>query len=466
MVRRVPESARRMRFSWLRPDRPFDVRNRGGYYGWVILAVGTLGMSAAVPGSPPGMSVFVDAMLEALALGRDQFAMAYMIGTVAAGLSAPFAGRLIDRYGSRFIAGIAFVALGLVLVYMGLVDRLHAFLAGGRQLPWLAFVLVTFAFGGMRLAGVGFALTACRSMVFRWFEGRRGWAAGVNGVLLAIAFSSAPTLFNGLSDSLGWRGTWIALGLFFVFGMTLLAYVFFRDSPEACGVAVETGGADKHEELKTRVPVARDFTGREAVRTGVFWIIAAGLALNALIGTGISFHIVALGAEHGIPPDRAVLLFPPIALFHISTTLALGAIADKIRIKFALMLMVVGQSLALIGAARLDDPFFRWMYIGGSGVGWGAFGILLNLPWPRFFGRRYLGSINGWVTSVTLVMSAMGPYVFGLAAAASGSFDPALIACFTLCPFMLVLAAFADNPQRKFANDANAGDQAREGGMA
>jgi len=46
----------------LQSNRPFSVQSWPGYYGWVILFFGTLGMVAAIPGSPPGMSVFSNGM--------------------------------------------------------------------------------------------------------------------------------------------------------------------------------------------------------------------------------------------------------------------------------------------------------------------------------------------------------------------------------------------------------------------
>ena len=434
--------------------RPFDVRRWPGYYGWVILVFGTLGMVAAVPGSPPGMSVFVDDMLDALGMERSRFALAYTCGTITAGLTAPFAGGLIDRLGCRLMGCVSFFSLGLVLVYTGSLGAIRGLFGtgGGAVVP---FVLVFLAFAGIRLTGVGLGMTACRSMVFRWFEGRRGWAAAINGVVLSLSFSSAPVLLNGAVVSVGWQTAWIGMGLVFAVGMTGLAYLFFRDSPESCNVAVEQGGRKPAKE--TRVPVVRDLTGRDAVRTRAFWIFVSGLSLNALIGTGISFHIVAIGAHAGVPRAEAVAIFLPVAIFHIATTLTLGGNCEKFPLKYALCLMVAAQSVALLGVLHLDSGFWRWAYIAGSGIGWGTFGILINVPWPRFYGRRHLGAINGRVTGATVVTSALGPYLFGLSNELTGSFVLAVAGCLAVCPFILLLAAVADNPQQRLHEAAASG---------
>lgn len=436
------------------PNQPFDVKRWPGYYGWPILFFGTLGMIAAVPGSPPGMSVFIDGMIEALDMSRADFSLAYTFGTITAGLAAPYAGKLVDRFGARLMGCLSFFTLGLILVYTGFLDHIHIWTGSGAVFAWLPFALVFVAFAGIRLAGVSFAMTTCRSMVFRWFEGRRGWAAAVNGVVLSLSFSSAPLLLNGLIVRLDWQMTWITLGLIFMTVMTAVAYIFFRDSPEACGVEVEQAPIKK-DDPRPRIPVLQNFTAPEAVRTRAFWIFALGLALNALIGTGISFHIVAIAAGDGLARSEAVAIFLPIAIFHVGTTLSLGAVSEKIKLKFALMLMIGAQSVALIGIANIGDPVWRWMHIVGSGVGWGCFGVLINLPWARFFGRKHLGAINGWVTGVTVITSALGPYFFGLSNALTGSFTSAILLTLALCPIILLASVFADNPQAVLAPETS-----------
>lgn len=439
-----------MRKQFLDVDWPFSVRKSPIYYGWVILFFGTVGMIAAVPGSPPGMSIFVDDMVAALKLSRADFSLAYTFGTITAGLVAPFAGGLVDRLGARLMGCLSFAGLGSILIFTGLIDRIFDLTHGAVGDFPLAFVLVFIAFAGIRLLGVGFGMTVCRSMVFRWFEGRRGWAAAINGVALSLSFSSAPILLNGVVVDLGWQRAWMTLGVVFLFLMTGMAYLFFRDDPESCGVEVEQGS---HQPGRRNVQqeVVRDFTSREVLKTGTFWIFVSGLALNALIGTGASFHLVAMAAAQGVGREAAVAIFLPVAIFHIATTLTLGSIESRLRLKYILILMGAAQAVSLFGLANLDDALFRWAYIAGSGVAWGSFGILINVPWPRFFGRKHLGSINGWVGGATVVTSAVGPFLFGLSHELSGSFLPAILVCFACCPIVLIAAIFADNPQRKMS---------------
>lgn len=56
-----------------------------------------------------GVSVFTDALLEALRLSRDQLSLAYMFGTLLSGALLPYAGRLYDRFGARVSAPDALI---------------------------------------------------------------------------------------------------------------------------------------------------------------------------------------------------------------------------------------------------------------------------------------------------------------------------------------------------------------------
>ena len=61
------------------------------------------------------------------------------------------------------------------------------------------------------------------------------------------------------------------------------------------------------------------------------------------------------------------------------------------------------------------------------------------------------------MTGATVVTSALGPYLFGLANEMTGSFVLAVIGCLAVCPVILLLAAVADNPQWRLHEAAASG---------
>ena len=74
------------------PDFPFSPKKISFFYGWLIVAAGTLAVVFSIPGQTMGFSVFTDVLIKELGLTRVQLSTAYCIGTVISGLSFPFFG--------------------------------------------------------------------------------------------------------------------------------------------------------------------------------------------------------------------------------------------------------------------------------------------------------------------------------------------------------------------------------------
>ncbi len=428
---------------------PFDPARFPFFYGWVIAVVGTLGMMATIPATPPGFAPYVDPVMDELGVSRVRLTFAFTWGTVAAGLVIPFAGFWVDRLGVRFAGVVSFVCLGLSMLVLGFP---RIFLGGlertGLPPGQAAFLYLFAVFFALRFWGLGMIMTTCRSMVFRWFVRWRGVVAGVNGMVLSIMFSSSPAVLNALVLAVGWKESWRLMGAVVAVGFAVLCLIFFRDSPEACGIPVRRNpneGDPAQDPTLTR----RDFTAGQAMRTGAFWLMASGLAMNAFIGTGTAFHVVSVGADlGGLDRADALQLLLYVGLFNVFTSLGLGLVAERVRLRYLLFFMMACQTLSLAGLLSLDQTWGLWLFAAGSGCAWGTFGILINVPWPRFFGRRHLGAINGIVTGIVVVFSAVGPYAFGLSLSLTGSYGAALIGCLCLTPALALLGLLAKNPRR------------------
>ncbi len=445
------------------PYRPIDPRGFPIYYGWVILFASTIGMLAAVPGSPPGMSPFLEPMLEAYGVRRGDLTFAYMIGTIAAGVATWKFGSLFDSVDSRLLGTGAFFATGIALVFTGIGNEAYvALLPERRTHTPLALLFLTGSFFMLRLFGLGIMMTVARSMLVRWFTRHRSIAVAVNSIAMSLTFSSAPVLIFFLVDWTGWQWAWISMGLFFATFMTAFTYLFFRHSPDRVGIALETASprnASSGKEKPTdhtgeaHFPVYRDFNPSEAIRTFTFWIFIAGIAINGLIGTGIVINLVAFGTDQGLSESQSLALLLPSAVFNILTTFILGITAHRIDLKWVLFALLFGILLEVVCATQLATLPGKIGFALGGGIAWGCFGMLINLPWPRYFGSRHIGGINGYVTAFTIGASATGPFLFGWIRDTTGSFDLAIQSCFFILPLLFFGCLNVKNPQSAFSPD-------------
>jgi len=190
-----------------------------------------------------------------------------------------------------------------------------------------------------------------------------------------------------------------------------------------------------------------EFTRGEALRTGAFWLVTLAIGNQALVGTGITFHIVDLGAEAGLSEVAAVAIFVPIAVTSASLGILAGAAVDRFPIPRLIMVMMVGQLIMFAGTANLADPLVRAIAIGGWGLASSFYGPLTVAALPAFFGRAHLGSIQGMLMMCLVIASALGPSALAIAKDAFGSYAPGLYALMVLPTGVLLAAPFVRHPE-------------------
>ena len=98
------------------------------YYGWVVFAIASSTSYAARPVmSAATLSVFVVPMTSHFGWSRGLFAGAFSLGGLCAVAIMPFAGRLIDRYGSGTVIAVGSAIAGCSAMALALVGQVWAF---------------------------------------------------------------------------------------------------------------------------------------------------------------------------------------------------------------------------------------------------------------------------------------------------------------------------------------------------
>ncbi len=440
-----------MNLSW--KNIPFAPKRCPFFYGWVIVAAATVTTVASVPGQTMGVGVFTDDLIVALGISRVQLSTAYMIGTICSSLMLPLAGRLIDSLGVRVMVVIAASGLGLSLVSLSNIERIIA-LSGSRSF-FAIMSVTTVCFMLIRFFGQGSLTMVSRVAIGKWFNHRRGLATGISAIFVTFGFNASPQFLNSLNAAYGWREACLVLALTVGLGVSIPAWILFRDNPESCGLVMD-GIDDPAWLARMSAKVAdtkREFTRSEAIRTPAFWLVSGGLATQALIITAVTFHIVSLGAGAALDRSQVYNLFIPMSFFGIVGSLFGGWISDLIKLKWLLISQLVFQAIGTFGLLDLGNPLGQWAYIVGYGVSGGFFATLITVAWPRFFGREHLGAITGLSMSILVFASAVGPVLFSLSQLFFGTYLCMILIC-GFMPLLLSLASIkADNPQEKLSCD-------------
>ena len=384
-----------------------------GYFSFIraeyrFLLFGFLMMGLSNFGQTFFIALYSEHFRETFALTNTQFGGLYSAVTLASAVCLLYSGKLIDRLRLPVFAGTTLVCLALACLVTFLANELWMLALG-------LFMLRQFGQGIMSMVS--------RNTLAKWFDRKRGLASGISGLFVAFSFSGAPLMMNTLIDGFGYPGSMVLMALVCGFGMAMLGWLFFRNQPEDCGLLMDgkTPSADKETPLTSE----REVPLSEALRSYNFWIFCLSLCSSSMIVTGFTFHISSIGNLAGLSRFDAYSVFLPMSVFSVVSHFIAGWASDRMPLKYLLILLVGCLGLGSLGLLAYEELWGRWLVIAGYGIQGGLWGCLSIVAWPRFYGRKHLGEINGVFMGAQVFASAIGPLLFGAAESLSGSYDQA-----------------------------------------
>jgi len=390
-----------------------------------LAVVGWASVAAVMtaPGQTAAVSVFTDPLIAALQISRTQLSASYLIGTLLGAAAMPWVGRALDRYGVRpLMIGVGLL-FGAVLVGLGFATSLFTLTAG---------------FVGIRMCGQGALGLVATTLVAVHVSTRRGMMLGVTAGVGSAGVSMAPLVLERLVSQLGIQTMWIIEGLAVWSLVVPIGIVGLRRLP-------------RPDRTRTEIPMGTDcsaepdavgarWTARTAVRTAMFWAIAAGLATSGMVTTGLNFHQIALLGERGLTATEAAANFIPQTVAALIGTLLIGASADIVAPKFGLALAMVALSVALLTTAVITPGATALGYGLVLGLSGGAIRSIEAAAFAHYFGTSHIGAIRGIATTISVGSTAFGPLAVVLGHDIVGTYGTTMA---MLAPIPLAVAVFA-----------------------
>ncbi len=431
---------------------PFHPGKIPFFYGWVILIASTVGVLASAPGQTMGVSTFTDYLIEHIHISRNQISSAYMIGTIGSSFLLTWAGKQYDKFGARWVTIAAALLLAFVLLLLSQSDHLVRLFVKDREsgvYAGVAVAVMVFLFFLLRFSGQGVLTMVSRNMLMKWFIAKRGFVNGIASVIITLGFSIAPLTFDWLIQGTSWRYAWIimAFGIGIVF--MLIAFLFFRDNPEDMGM-VPDGEKHRHRKHNVTIKPFKQYTLSEARKTFSFWLYSLPLAFYALYITGFTFNLISIFDQAGLDREKALVIFIPISFASVGISFFGGWISDRIKLKYLLYIFLTGELIALYSLANMNDGIYYYGFIVGHGMANGLYNVLMTVTWPRFYGRKNLGRISGFVMSLIVFFSAIGPVLFSFSLTRLGTYSFASYGLAFFILALLILSYKGNNPQDKF----------------
>ena len=256
-----------------------------------------------------------------------------------------------------------------------------------------------------------------------------------------------PPFAQWLIDQVGWRTTWLWLGVITWLLLIPMVLLLVQNKPEDLGLQPDGGArpeppaADAGTARGGHAPDRAELglTSRQALATSAFWIIAASLATFSMLVTGLFFHQVSIFESLGLSPQVAARVFPVSALSMVLAMPLIGRLLDRLPTRplfAAAMLTLTAAMLALLLVRDLPSALLYSVVFGISNA---AVQTHMTFLWPRFFGRRHLGSIQGTAQTIGVLGASVGPLPLGFAFDQFGSYRGALL-LLALLPLLCAVA--------------------------
>lgn len=401
------------------------------YYGWVNLVVAALAMVGTLPGRTQGLGLITESVLRDFSLTRSQYAQINLWATLLGSLACIGFGRLIDRFGNRVIMTVVALALGVVVLALSRIETVALFALG---------VTLTRVLGQSALSVSSLSVTPL------WFSRRLAAAMAVYSIVLSVGFMVAFPLVGKLVIGPGWRTAWASVGGALVLGLTPLAWLLVRRSPEACGLEGDSAGPDSSGSADR--PVLMEGRLRDAMLTPHFWIFALGSTLYGLVASGIGLFNESILQERGFEASLYHLTLAVTAMAGLVGNFLGGWLAGRIALP---RLLTAALGVLAVGLLALPQLRTRGELMGQAvlmGLSGGMVTVLFFLVWARAYGRTHLGQIQGAAQTLTVAGSAVGPLLLASMVSATGSYASAFYSLAAVAALIAVAALFLSWPGR------------------
>lgn len=353
---------------------------------WVQLIFGVICM-AMVANLQYGWTIFVNPIHARYQWATSDIQWAFTLFVLFETWLVPFEAYLADRFGPRPLVMVGAFLIALCWIVYSRAASLNALYLGA-------------AIGGI---GTGLVYGTCIGNAVKWFEKRRGLAAGLTaaGFGAGAALTVVP-LTRSLSAS-GYQATFFKFALI-QGSVVLLAALALKKPPKGSAVRQTNPRL-----LQTQV----DSTPMQTLQSGLFWIMYAAFVLVAASGLMVTAQLAPIATGFKIDKVPVTLLGFTIPALTFALSLnnlmngigrpLFGWISDLIGRESMLFLTFLAEGFAVLALARYGSNPVSFVIVAAlTFLVWGDIYSIFPALTSDQFGKKYAS------TNYALLYTAKG----------------------------------------------------------
>ena len=330
---------------------------------------------------------------------------------------------------------IALITSG-ILSALGFV--LTAYLSGAS----VALLYVTY--GVLAGLGIGIAYNVVIATVSAWFPDKKGVCSGC----LMMGFGASALILGNVANSLfkstlGWRTTYVILGVAICIIMILASLLLQKPTPETILPQPKVTSSSSVDEFKNA-----DYTATQMLRRPSFWMAFVCISFLAAVDSSVISFAKDLALSVNATESLAVTLVGILSVCNGLGRILTGAVFDVIghrkTMLYANILTIVAAGITLLAVSIGSLP----LCIAGlclTGISYGACPTITAAFTSSFFGMKYY-STNMALMTFTVMGGSLIATVSNKVLEATGGYNTTFCMLLALTFVALLLNIFIKKP--------------------
>ncbi len=398
------------------------------YYPWAMAVLALLMLMVTNGMTTTGITAFDESLLKEFKWSRGDYKFGGFVTLMTAGLLAPFAGVIIDKFGTRKLMLIGSIALAILYFLYGRITSLAQ---------------LYFIHAGFGLVLVCAGLNVAVVMVSQWFIRSRGTAVGIALVGSSLGAAVFAPVILKFVQSVGWRDAFAYVSLFSI-GLFVLAFLFARSPDEK---KVGPLGAGEVQKGAAKAASPNDLTYSQAIRTLSFWALTFVAMASFYSILSLAAHLFLHMRDMGFDPKTAGGAISLLFGLGLISKFLFGFLSDYLNARIVFVSNVAIMLVGLVLMATFDKTFI-WAGIFITGFGWGGLYTMIQLQAVNNFGVSHTGKILGTITMLDAIAGGLGGWLTGVMFDKFGNYH---VAFYVFCTLMALALVASTQVRREIA---------------